>query len=330
MQHGLRARTQGPADMTRQVFQGDKLIAVDGVPLFGKTSDEVIDLILGPAGSDLVLTLVPSGSQQNEHTFISPSFQQTPTGPGNQTATCTALEASPREERREANSSASSRRQSSVGIKFVLYKKGHIKVQHVIPGLPAAQCMRIHPGDLLVRVDGVEVSGMGAIEIEQLVQGPYGSPVSLTLESAHDKERRSVRLTRKEMVEGSFVNDERGTETQDILKEKLQNGDAGAERACDQQPAAANASTLPQNAGPTLKPGAGSSSPVAQPPTVLSLDKRLSEMERLMQRDQERQWEQRLQTLDNEFEAQKSKIAQLSQKIERVAGEKQACACLIS
>ena len=63
---------------------------------------------------------------------------------------------------------------------------------------------------------------------------------------------------------------------------------------------------------------------------MLSLDKRLSEMERLMQRDQERQWEQRLQTLDKELEAQKSRIAQLSQKIERVAGEKQACACLIS
>ena len=63
---------------------------------------------------------------------------------------------------------------------------------------------------------------------------------------------------------------------------------------------------------------------------MLSLDKRLSEMERLMQRDQERQWEQRLQTLDKELEAQKSRIAQLNQKIEQVAGKKQACACLIS
>jgi len=63
-------------------------------------------------------------------------------------------------------------------------------------------------GDVLLRVDGVEVSGKEASAIETLVAGPTGSPVSLTLESSHDTERRSVRLTRSETISGPFITSE--------------------------------------------------------------------------------------------------------------------------
>ena len=69
----------GPADLTRQIFQGDIMQAVDGLPLSGLTSKDVIDLILGPPGSDLVLTL--SGAAEN----LSQRFQQTPIAPANHT-----------------------------------------------------------------------------------------------------------------------------------------------------------------------------------------------------------------------------------------------------
>jgi hypothetical protein len=65
--------------------------------------------------------------------------------------------------------------------------------------------MRIHAEDLLVRVDGVDIAGKEAHAIEKLIMGPFGSPVSLTLESAKNMERISVRLTRKEPVSGHFV-----------------------------------------------------------------------------------------------------------------------------
>jgi C-terminal processing protease CtpA/Prc len=72
---------------------------------------------------------------------------------------------------------------------------------------PADECKRIHVGDVLLRVDGVDVVGKEASAIEKLIAGPYGSPVSLTLQSDHDNERRSVRLARKETLTGSFVKD---------------------------------------------------------------------------------------------------------------------------
>ena len=72
---------------------------------------------------------------------------------------------------------------------------------------PADDCKRIHVGDVLLRVDGVDVVGKEASAIEKLIAGPYGSPVSLTLQSDHDNERRSVRLARKETLTGSFVKD---------------------------------------------------------------------------------------------------------------------------
>ena len=56
-----------------------------------------------------------------------------------------------------------------------------------------------------MRVDGVDVGGKEASAIESLLAGPPGSPVSLTVESSHDRERRSVRLTRTETVSGPFI-----------------------------------------------------------------------------------------------------------------------------
>jgi hypothetical protein len=69
----------------------------------------------------------------------------------------------------------------------------------------ADESKRIHPGDLLLCVDGVDVTGKEAKAIETLIVGPYGSPIGLTLESGHDRERRSVRLSRKEHVTDRFI-----------------------------------------------------------------------------------------------------------------------------
>ena len=70
---------------------------------------------------------------------------------------------------------------------------------------PAEECKRIHVGDTLVRVDGIDVEGKEETAVETLISGVYGSPVSLTVESGHDRERRSVKLLRKEVVVGRFI-----------------------------------------------------------------------------------------------------------------------------
>jgi len=74
-----------------------------------------------------------------------------------------------------------------------------------VPVQTADESKRIHPGDLLLCVDGVDVTGKEAKAIETLIVGPYGSPIGLTLESGHDRERRSVRLSRKEHVTDRFI-----------------------------------------------------------------------------------------------------------------------------
>ena len=73
-------REDGPADLTQQVFEGDKIVAVDGVELVGKSCNEVIDLILGPLGLDVVLTLASSDYLRQD--FLSPVAPNTHTSNG--------------------------------------------------------------------------------------------------------------------------------------------------------------------------------------------------------------------------------------------------------
>ena len=137
---------EGPADATRQVFKGDKMIAVDGVALYGKSSNEVIDLILGPPGMNLTLTL-QSG---NYDEILSPGLQQTPgshssNGLSPSTHDLRSVDSYPSQEfelvspgqaRESAMFGGGSplSRECSVGIKFLVDKKQRIKVQEIMQG----------------------------------------------------------------------------------------------------------------------------------------------------------------------------------------------------
>lgn len=145
---------EGPADMTRQVMQGDRMVAVDGVALSGKSSNEVIDLILGPPGADLVLTL-QSGEYDREE-ILSPAFQQTPGGPDSHAANgftpdLRSIDSPPSKEfelvspgqMREGGSfpgASPVSRECSIGITFAMDKKQRVKVHDVHLGSVRAQC----------------------------------------------------------------------------------------------------------------------------------------------------------------------------------------------
>ena len=137
----------GPADATKQVFQGDKMVAVDGVPLYGKSSSEVIDLILGPPGVDLTLTL--QSSEYNGEDVLSPGSllpAQSPTSNGREgTPDLRSLDSPPSKEfelvspgkMRESGAlpgASPAARDCSVGIKFAMDHKMRITVQQVVPG----------------------------------------------------------------------------------------------------------------------------------------------------------------------------------------------------
>lgn len=134
----------GPADKTKQVFQGDKMIAVDGVPLYGKSSSEVIDLILGPPGADLTLTLQRSDhySGENSPSPGSTSITQkardiTPDLKSLDSPSAEKFELESLEQRRESGALSGvspPARDYSVGVKFAMDDRMRITVHLVVPG----------------------------------------------------------------------------------------------------------------------------------------------------------------------------------------------------
>mmetsp|Transcript_41598 Transcript_41598/g.131091 ORF Transcript_41598/g.131091 Transcript_41598/m.131091 type:complete len:150 (-) Transcript_41598:929-1378(-) len=67
---------------------------------------------------------------------------------------------------------------AGVGITFETGRNG-LKVTGCHPEGPAAKCKMIFPGDVLVQVDGVDVSPMRLQEVGALILGSEGSTVSL-------------------------------------------------------------------------------------------------------------------------------------------------------
>jgi hypothetical protein len=130
----------GPADKTKQVFQGDKMIAVDGVPLYGKSSSEVIDLILGPPGADLTLTLQRSDQYRSPSPSSTSITQKardvTPDLKSADSPSAEEFELVSPEQRRDSGAlSVSPRaRDYSVGIKFAMDDRMRITVHFVVPG----------------------------------------------------------------------------------------------------------------------------------------------------------------------------------------------------
>jgi len=144
----------GPADKTKQVFQGDKMIAVDGVPLYGKSSSEVIDLILGPPGADLTLTLQRSDHYSGENSPSPGSTSITQQKARDETPDLKSLDSPSAEEfelvspeQRRESGALSQRRESgalsgvsprardySVGVKFAMDDRMRITVHLVVPG----------------------------------------------------------------------------------------------------------------------------------------------------------------------------------------------------
>jgi len=134
----------GPAQLTRKVFEGDVMVAVNDVALAGKTSDEVIDLILGPPGEDLMLTV-----QSQKQEDMSPGIQQTPVGPThhNQVMDLSGITAdlksadSPASREfelvspGEAEHGSTAAKNFSVGLRFVMDKKMRAIVHQIVPGM---------------------------------------------------------------------------------------------------------------------------------------------------------------------------------------------------
>ena len=70
---------------------------------------------------------------------------------------------------------------SGIGIALKKIKKGHYKVSKLAPGGPASKCGVICVGDEIVAFDGNSVLGAAPGEIKEMLFGPAGSTVNLSL-----------------------------------------------------------------------------------------------------------------------------------------------------
>lgn len=84
----------------------------------------------------------------------------------------------------------------------VRVRSGMVIVTEVRPQSPAADVF-IEPGDRLVAIDGVSLSGRDLVETAQLMRGPEGSIVSVTLEKSTG-ESRSIQIVRRRLDIDAF------------------------------------------------------------------------------------------------------------------------------
>ena len=81
-----------------------------------------------------------------------------------------------------------------VGLEIQM-KEGKIVIVAPIDGSPA-QKVGLHPGDFILKVDGVEVSGLSVGQVANRVLGPTGTQVTLTIQDSKTGEIREVTIQR--------------------------------------------------------------------------------------------------------------------------------------
>ncbi|HLE29504.1 MAG TPA: S41 family peptidase [Anaerolineales bacterium] len=71
----------------------------------------------------------------------------------------------------------------------------YLRIVSPFPGSPA-EAAGLRPGDLIIKVDGVDVAGLGEFEIISRVRGPEGTTVHLTIQREGEKEPLEFTLVR--------------------------------------------------------------------------------------------------------------------------------------
>ena len=71
-------------------------------------------------------------------------------------------------------------RMAGIGAAFEAGEGIGLLVHSLVPGGPADTCGLIRKGDELVSVDGIDVRGMGAGELAQVLIGPVGTSVRVS------------------------------------------------------------------------------------------------------------------------------------------------------
>mmetsp|Transcript_45485 Transcript_45485/g.110729 ORF Transcript_45485/g.110729 Transcript_45485/m.110729 type:complete len:573 (+) Transcript_45485:75-1793(+) len=215
----------GPAYETHQIYPGDVIVAVNDMFVHGEPSDAVRKMIIGEPGTTVNLLLrkgstsaapPPSASRSIPSSETKPTMESMPTAapaPTEPMSTMAKQAASPEQASLPISPAAETPPtamaggpRGGIGIKFGIDKQDRVAVIDILPGSPADECKKLKPSNRILTVNGTPVSGKSAAEIEQLIAGPPGTPVILTIRPNMDADSAlvsTVHLTRKVNTPGS-------------------------------------------------------------------------------------------------------------------------------
>lgn len=86
----------------------------------------------------------------------------------------------------------------------VQFKDGRVVIVAPFPGSPAEEA-GLHPGDIIVQVNGEDMAGLDLSEVVQKVKGPPGSKVTLTILDPAKDATRTVTLPRRQITISSVT-----------------------------------------------------------------------------------------------------------------------------
>uniref|UniRef100_A0A7S0DUS4 PDZ domain-containing protein n=1 Tax=Hanusia phi TaxID=3032 RepID=A0A7S0DUS4_9CRYP len=189
----------GPAGKTRMLQCDDEIVAVNGYPIAEKTLDKV------PKLDDLMLMFETAIDQVTVLTIrrenVAEEFE------------VAILQSSGQSEDKKISSisfprppllrSAGDEVVSNLSLGLVLLRRPQksigFEVYEVKKHRPAME-VGLRAGDVLVGVDGLNVNGMEATDVEALLEGPVGTSVLLTILRTGDP-LRMIRLQRQPLKE---------------------------------------------------------------------------------------------------------------------------------
>lgn len=165
----------GPCHLSCQVGVGDVVISVDGTPVGGDVK-LAKQLFLGEDNSGVTLALRRGGTVKNVHLLRGKTIENRAMKEGE---TC------------------------GIGISMNPVRDGLV-ISKISSGSPAQLSGELQTMDVIVNIGGVDVQGKSPADAAQLIVGPVGTRVALTIVRGRGS-RRQVDIIRAQNLEGAAV-----------------------------------------------------------------------------------------------------------------------------
>ena len=172
----------GPSARSGRICVGDRVLAVGGVDLTGRSKTDLRTMIMGVAGSIVYLQIVHANGSQEEVNLT----RETTGTPG---------KTSVPEWMSSGGNIANNSGLGDLGLQTERIEGGLLRVSQMVEGGGAFQSQNVRVGDIISEIDGVRVVHLDDQTVSGLLCGVPGTHVNLALRS-HDGSDQSVAVLR--------------------------------------------------------------------------------------------------------------------------------------